>query len=458
MKGQEKFDRFIQKHPHSHRFFFERPHVTRRDFFRWAGAGLTGSVLAGPLRAGEASKPLATPINKAKNTIFLLLSGAISHIDTFDFKRTQDTPLDVMKPETFSGIEFPAGIMPRLAENVPDMAIIRSARSWALQHNLAQTWTQIGRSPASALGEVAPNTGSVVALEYLSRRKPTDTFPTFLALNSGNAIGSGYLPSTHEPFRINPEANGLPDTNNADGQTRFNDKYAWLKQIDAHRTSSPNSPDLVDYDKFYNNARGLMFNPVVDQAFRFTTQESQRYGATGFGNACLTAGKVLAADQGTRYIQITLGGWDHHQNIYTALPPLARTLDNGLSALIADLKSSGQFNQTMIVMMGEFGRTVGRITGQQGRDHFLQQFILFAGAGIRGGRALGATDETGARSATMAWSRDRDVRPEDVEATIYSAMGIDWTTIRYDDPFGRGFEYVPYAREDVYGPIHELWS
>ena len=108
-------------------------------------------------------------------------------------------------------------------------------------------------------------------------------------------------------------------------------------------------------------------------------------------------------------------------------------------------------------MMGEFGRTVGNVNGAAGRDHHLQQFCVFAGAGTRGGRAIGATDATGNNVAESGWSRGRTIRMEDVEATIYSALGIDWTTVRYDDPLKRGFEYVPFGPADVYGPINELW-
>lgn len=88
----------------------------------------------------------------------------------------------------------------------------------------------------------------------------------------------------------------------------------------------------------------------------------------------------------------------------------------------------------------------------------MQQSVLFAGGGVRGGRVLGATDATGASTEQPGWSRDRDIRPEDIEATIYSALGIDWTTIRRDDPLNRGFEYVPFSGQDIYGPIDELWG
>jgi uncharacterized protein (DUF1501 family) len=127
--------------------------------------------------------------------------------------------------------------------------------------------------------------------------------------------------------------------------------------------------------------------------------------------------------------------------------------------LMADLKASNMLDQTLIVCMGEFGRTVGAPNSTAGRDHFLQTAVMFAGAGIRGPKAIGATDSTGALTSQPGWSRDRDIRAEDVEATIYSALGIDWMTMRRDDPLGRGFEYVPLSStQDIYGPLHELWA
>ena len=205
-----------------------------------------------------------------------------------------------------------------------------------------------------------------------------------------------------------------------------------------------------------------MYNPVVDQAFKYSAEDSARYGGTAFGASCLVAKQVLAANQGTRYVQISFGSWDMHQNIYStaanSLAAMGKQLDDGVSALLADLKASGQLDSTLVVMMGEFGRTVGPITPAGGRDHYPQQSVIFAGAGVRGGRAIGSTDATGASSADYGWSRGRDIKPEDIEATIYSAMGINWTNVRYDDPFGRGFEYVPSTEGYDFAPIDELWS
>jgi hypothetical protein len=462
MSKQQQFDRLVARHPHRHDFFFERPHWNRRSFFRVLGAGVAGSFVERPALGQVVRRQGATTIGRARNILMILLSGAPSHVDTFDYKQTPSSPANMLKPETIGGIEFPTGIMPKLAAQLPDLAIVRSARSWALQHNLGQAWVQIGRSPGAVLGDIAPNIGSIVAVEKEPERTPTQVFPAFLALNSDGAVGSGYMSAAYAPLRVVPATTGLPDTINPDGNARFDSKYAFLNRLDAGlRQNSPYGKALEDFDRFYREGRGLMGNPAVDRAFRFTADESARFGNTTFGNACLLASKVLAERLGTRYIQITLGGWDMHQNIYAqnVLPARTAELDNGLSALIAELKKSGAFDETLIVMMGEFGRTVGAITTTTaGRDHFLQQFVVFAGAGVKGGRAIGSTDPTGARTSEFGWSRDRDIRPEDVEATIYSALGIDHTSVRYDDPFNRGFYYVPESDKDIYAPINELWG
>jgi len=459
MRNEKRFLDAFHKHPHGTNFFAERPFFSRRGFFQMAGAGVTGMFLAKPALGSDVVKRGgAETLNKARNVIMIMLSGAPSHVDTFDLKENAQAPADVMKPETINGVYFPTGIMPKLAAQLGDLAIVRSVRPWALQHDLGQKWVQIGRSPAGVLGDVAPNIGTIVAIEKETERRSGQAFPTFVALNSAGATGSGFLSNEYAPFKIDAGA-GVPDTSNADGATRFNQKYDLLMELDRPlRTANPHGQAMQDYDSFYQNGKDLTFNNAVNTAFRPTQEEVVRYGNNSFGTACATAAKLLAANGGTRYIQITLGGWDMHQNIYTALPNNCRTLDNGVSALINDLKQSGQFGETLIVMMGEFGRTTGRLNPTAGRDHFSQQFCVFAGAGVKGGRALGVTNGTGSETLDPGWSRDRNVRAEDIEATIYSALGIDWGTVRYDDPLQRGFYYVPEAREDAYVPIKELWA
>jgi hypothetical protein len=467
MNPQEKFDRFLTKYPHDHTHFWRRPTWSRRQWFQIAGAGISGYFLSGPVGSGQSvvrSSASVSVQNKARYCIFILLAGAPSHVDTFDFKQIDGTTPTDFAPDTINGLLFPVGLLPKTAQQLSNIAIIRSVRTWSLVHGLAQTWTQIGRNPVSALGKVAPHIGSIVAIEKDPERLPGQVFPAFLALNTNSSPGNGYLPATVAPFRVIPSSGGLANTTHPGGPGRFVDRLYTLYLLDDPlRKNSPYGRPLEQMDTFYQSAHDLMYNPAVDQAFGYSAADSMRYGNSSFGNACLVAKQVLAANQGTRFVQITLGGWDMHSNIYnknsvTNLYALGKIFDSGFGELLSDLASCGLLDRTLVVAAGEFGRTPGRLTPQGGRDHFLQQFVVMAGAGVRGGRAIGATDSNGAFTIDPGWSRQRDIKPEDIEATIYSALGINWTTVRYDDPFKRGFEYVPFSTADAYGPINELWG
>jgi len=464
MSEQEKINRELKKYPWTHPSFFRRPHWTRRQFFEVAGAGVTGAFLAERYAKADAvtTNSGAATLNTAKNVIFILLAGAPSHTDTFDLKVVDGVTPASFAPETVNGVLWPTGLLPNLGSVLSDFAIVRSLHAHALVHSLAQTWSQIGRNPAAALGNIAPNIGSVVAIEKERERLPGQVLPTFLALNSGAGVGSGYLPASYAPFKVIPAAAGIVNTTNSDGQARFTARWNLMHSLDdTLRVNSAYGKAMDDYNDFYSSAQELMYNPVVNQAFAFTTSDSARYGNTSTGNACLVAMQVLKAQQGTHFIQITSAdGWDMHQNIYAAtqLPAKAKILDNAVSALLSDLKANGLLDSTMVVMAGEFGRTVGKLTAAQGRDHWLQQFAMFAGGGVKGGRIVGATDDAGADTVDFGWLPQRYVYPEDIEATIYSAMGIDWTTVRHDDPLGRGFEYVPTTGPFQFQPVNELFA
>ena len=470
MSERDRVERFCKRHPHHHLTFFQRPYVSRRQFFEIVGAGVTGSFLLP--RPGQAQQPptsqSVTTQNTAKNVIFILLAGAISHTDTFDLKMVNGVTPSNFAPATVNGINWPMGLLPKTGALLSNMAIVRSMQAHALVHSLAQHWTQIGRNPAAALGNIAPNIGSVVSLE---KTQAGQLFPTFVALNSGACVTNGYFPATYAPFKLNPVSTGIPNTKNPDDPTgaaggRFSQMYNGLQTIDGPlRTNSPYGKPLQDYNDFYTAAQQLMYNQVVDSTFSFSTTDSTRYGSSSFGNACLVAKQVLAANQGTRFILITNFNWDMHQDIYGQQNPkgnnlytMGTPLDNGYSALLTDLQTSGLLSQTLVVMVGEFGRTVGPLSAAGGRDHLLQQSCVFAGAGVKGGVAIGSTTSDGSATANPGWGRGRSVNAEDIEATVYSALGINWTTVRHDDPFGRGFEYVPFSDQNLYGPINELWG
>jgi len=431
---------------------FDRPHWTRRRFFRLAGAGVSGAFLAQRYAtAAPTSSSGGAPRNTARNIIFILLAGGPSQVDTFDFKMVDGVTPSSFAPARISGVLWPTGIMPQLADRLGDIAIVRSMRAHALVHSLAQSWVQIGRNPSGSGGGIAPHIGSVVAIEKDQERTAGEKFPTFLALNSENADGPGYLAARYAAFKAPANRSGLPNVTHPAGRARFERRVNLLRSLDA----APGPADA--YRDFYAAAQGLTYDPAVDRAFSFSAGNSARYGSSNLGDACLTAFQVLAADAGTRFVQITSNdGWDMHQSIYSSGPlgiaSRAAMLDLALSALIDDLKASGLFASTMVVMLGEFGRTVGTLTTSQGRDHYPQQFAVFAGGGVKGGKVIGATNQSGADVSEFGWSRNRYVYMEDVEATIYSAMGIDWTRCR------DGFEYTPFAEQDLYGPVNELWG
>jgi hypothetical protein len=440
-----------------------RPHLTRRAAFRHFASALGGYFLLPSRPMETVARAAAAPKATARYCVLVNLAGGPSHIDTFDLKEGPWLPAS-FEPTSYGDIRWPRGLFPKLAEQLDSIALLRSVLSWTGVHGIGQSWIQIGRNPVPAVNKYAPHIGSVVSLE-LGPEQPGKTLPAFIALNAGNGPENGYLAPEYGPFYVNPGGNGLGNTAFPGGAAAFDRRYGLLQEIDAEERSletlGPVTPEMANWNLA---ARKLMYNAEVDAAFRFTADERARYGNSAFANACLTARNLLRSGLGPRFIQINLGGWDNHNNVYTALNPanansLGRVFDAGLGNLLADLKTDGLLDQTLVLALGEFGRTVGPLNSTAGRDHFLQQAVLVAGAGIKGGRAIGRTDERASRTLEPGWRMDREIRSEDIEATIYSALGIDWTKIRYDYPAGRGFEYVPRVNnQEFYAPIDELWG
>jgi hypothetical protein len=440
--------------------FWRLPHIGRRMFFRHIASALSGYFLL-PSRPMETIARAAVPtVGSAKNCIFILLTGAPSHVDTFDLKEGPWTP-SYFNPTSYGDLRFPQGLMPNIAAHLDSIAFVRSVQAWATAHGVAQTWVQIGRNPVSGLSKIAPHIGSVVAME-LGGNTGDQTLPAFISLNAADGPGAGYFPPSDAPFYLSPNGGGLANTTFSGGAAAFDKRYGLKLDIDAEiQANAPLGPATDDVVQMNLSARKLMYNSAVTQVFTFDQTTRNAYGNSGFGNACVTARNLLRANLGARFIQISFGSWDHHVNIYAPnanLQSMARQFDAGLGALIADLKQDGTLDQTLIVALGEFGRTVGPLNQTNGRDHHVQQTALFAGAGVRGLRAIGSTDPTGSVLMDPGWSQGREVKPEDIEATIYSALGIDWTTVRHDDPLGRGFEYVPTTEGLQFGPIDELWG
>jgi hypothetical protein len=447
---------------------------TRRHFMKLAGTSVVASFFADVASArllADATSVHPTLHNSARNCVLIFLAGAPSQIDTFDLKEGTWTPAD-FAPTTYawpSGeVRFPQGLMPRTAEQIDKLAIIRSGLSWAAVHQLAQSWVQIARNPSGATGRIAPHIGAVISLESQKTRISTDILPGFVSLGPAPIVKSGYLPATYAPFGVQPTSSGLTSLTHPDGAARLGDRWNLLHAIDRDRERTGLGRNASDMDAFYGQANQLMGSPDSTRIFSFTEEEHTRYGTTAFGDSCVVARNLVAAHRGTRFVQITLGGWDHHANIYAksgdSIYTQMKQFDPGFGALLADLSimpgvdaGNTMLDETMVVVLGEFGRTVGGLNSALGRDHLTRMSIVLAGGGVRGGTMIGKTDLTGANAAEYGWSANRDVRAEDLTSTIYSALGIDYTTVRRDDPLGRGFEYVPLAKDGTYFPVNELF-
>lgn len=450
------------------------PGFSRRRFMQIGATGLVASwfadVLDPKLLFARTAAPNVALRSTAKNCIFIFLPGAPSQIDTWDLKEGPWTPAD-FAPTSFLGgnIRFPQGLLPATATHLDDLAIVRSGLAWAAVHTLGQAWVQIARNPGGATGSIAPHIGAVVSLETQAKRTPSDVLPGFIALNSGTIPGSGYLSAKYAPFGVTTAATGLPTIAHPDGAARFSDRWALIHSLDQNRASGALGKASLDMNDFYDQSKTLMDAPGINTLFSFTADEHTRYGSSTFGDSLVVARNLVGAGRGTRFVQATLNGWDHHSDIYdkTAAQSLytqSAMFDPAFGALLTDLKATpgstaGKtlFDETLVVIVAEFGRTVGVLNNQGGRDHFLRISYVFAGGGIRGGRVLGSTNAAGDQVADYGWSGNRDVRPEDVTSTIYSALGIDYTTVRHDDPLNRGFEYVPFAKDGTYGPVEDLW-
>jgi Protein of unknown function (DUF1501) len=445
---------------------------SRRRFLRLAGTGLVASYFAdvfdSRLLLAATANANATLRNSARNCIFLFLNGAPSQTDLWDLKEGSWTPSD-FQPTSYGETRWPRGLMPKTAEHLSKLAIVRSGLSWAAVHQLGQAWAQISRNPGGATGAIAPHIGAVVSIESQAARGAGDVLPGFIALNSGAIPASGYLPAKYAPFGVTTSANGLATLAHPDGAARFDRRWDLLKKLDGARATGSLAKPSMDMNDFYDQSLALMKAPGINTLFSFTDEEHTRYGETPFGDSLVVARNLVGAGKGTRFVQATLAGWDHHSDIYDraaaqSIYAQSKELDDALGALLTDLstmpgKAAGKslLDETLIVIASEFGRTTGVLNNQGGRDHYLRMSYVFAGGGVQGGRIIGKTDADGDMVTDYGWSAKRDVRPEDVTCTLYSALGIDFTTVRNDDPLGRGFEYVPGAKDGVYKPIDELF-
>lgn len=438
--------------------------ISRRNLL--FGAANAAAFLALAKRGdAEVASSNVQPRGTAKACIYITMNGAPSHVDTWDPKDGAWNPPDANIQQYSGDMRLSQRLFPNMSGLTNDLLFLRSVSSWELAHDRGQFYTQTAHPDNPAFIAESPNIGAVVSYE-LGKQGP---LPPFLALNVDSSFqGAKFLGGFNEPLIAPVQSTGLSTLQHnyygANSQTVFNQKYAMLRQLDAPLIASPYSDDMAAHATFYDSAKSLMYVPAVASVFQFTSDESARYGDTAFGRACIVARNAIRAKLGISFVNIVYDGWDTHVGMFDAtytpnMYTLCNDLDRGVGTMISDLKASGDFSNTLIVLLGEFGRTPGLLNAQGGRDHWKDAMsICMAGGGIKGGRALGKTTAMGDEITDFGWSGNRAIFMEDIACTMYSALGIDWTKSIANTPSGRVFEYVGQAATGNFTSVDEVFG
>ena len=431
------------------------PHpLGRREFLRvgalsYLGLSLSEYFQLSSLMAAPTAKPA-----KAQSCILIWMHGGQSHLDTWDVKGNSGfKPISTNVP----GIQI-SELLPRVSRHMDKLSIIRSMKNESNAHSEGTYYAMTGHMPTTTTR--FPSVGTVVAKELGTRT----SIPAYVTTGRGrlNCRSAGFVEPHYEPFII-PEPGAkdfkvtdlvLPDEVSVDA---LQARHAFLKLVDERYRRMENHANFAKVDSFNERALNLITSPAVRNAFDLS-QESEKikeaYGPGRFGQGTLLARRLVEA--GCRFV--TIDGWNkeakhdwdtHYRNDYYVKEQLVPPLDRALSTLLVDLKERGLFESTIVLVMGEFGRTPN-INPGRGRDHWGHCWsLVLGGGGIKGGTVVGASDERGAYVA------ERLVTIGDLFATVYKALGIDYTKT-YLGP-GRRPIYIANSIGDKQGePVHEL--
>ncbi len=381
-------------------------------------------------------------------------------MDTWDVKEGKWAPENRDVVTVKQGYQFPQALMPKMIDRLDDVLMVRSMEAWETIHSRGQYYLQTGHAVSPARVKESPSMGSVIAYEATRTRKDSDYLPPFVSMNYeastmyGPLIREGCLPADASPLTLDLASGSLPFLLEDSEKERFAKRWAALMDMDAGRTGlKPDSPqEMRQFASFARAVEKMMRNPQVKQVLAMKPEEKLAYGGTPFGDACLLARNMAAAKAGAKFIMVTQPGWDLHGNLYGkdlgksatgGVYKLAKDLDAAMSALLFDLKRMGLLDRTLVVAMGEFGRTPGELTSLAGREHYAKAMVAaFAGAGVKGGRVMGATDAEAANVTDFGWKKKRPIYVEDICATVYSVLGIDANSRIKNTPSGRDFVYV----------------
>ncbi len=390
-----------------------RGHVHRRDFLRGISAA---GLAAGTLSWTDLMTAEAAELRKRGMACILLwMQGGPSQFETFSPKPGHSNGGETKAIATnISGIQV-AENFPNMAKMMGDAAIIRSMTSKEGSHPRASYLLHTGYLPTASVKY--PSIGSIVASELAD---PKSQLPSFVRIGGrgGNSSGAGFLGVQFDPFDVQNPSSPPTNTQPASDVARYQRRLSLLDRLQADFARE--APDVVaDHKKLYDRAARMVLSSDM-KAFDLS-QESQKvresYGEGQFAAGCLLARRLVEA--GVTFVEVTSNGWDTHDDNFARSKRLSGEVDQPFAQLLRDLKARGMLAKTLVVWMGEFGRTP-RINPRGGRDHYPRAFnAVLAGGGIRGGQVIGETDSGG--NAV----EKRPVTVPDLFQTICTSLAID---------------------------------
>jgi hypothetical protein len=423
--------------------------MSRRDCLQLGLGGLFGVGLVDLLRLrsmaaiGDASARSVKPVGRATSCILIWMDGGPTHYETFDPK--PDAPKEIRGEYEPIATRIPGVFfsrhMTRLASIADKLAIVRSIQHNQGNHGAGNHYMMTGaptRMPVGCGAFVSfhPSLGSVTAHE----RGAQGGLPAYFSMPSmSRSGGPNFLGAKYAPFVVSDNPNSaefrvrdvaLP--RGLDGD-RFSHRRELRKDVDRFlRVADKAAGDPVAaFDEYYEQGYSLVTSKEAQQAFDIQSEPDavrDAYGRTSFGQRALLARRLV--EYGVPFITLYEGGWDHHTDLFKALNQKLPPFEAAVAALIADLEQRGLLDTTLVVALGEFGRTP-KVNDRGGRDHWSNAMsVLFAGCGTPSGVVVGATDRNGYAAS------ERILTPENFASTIYLKLGIDPNKILYT-PQGR---------------------
>jgi hypothetical protein len=360
---------------------------------------------------------------KAKSVIHIFLPGGAAHQEMFDPKpyapieyRGELKPIATKIPGAFF-----SELLPKVADMADKITVVRSMSHGEAAHERGTHNMFTGYRPSPAL--IFPSMGSVVSHEY----GPRNNLPPYVCVpNMPNEFaGTGYLSSSFAPFSLgsDPAAGGFKvlDLNMAGGvdDARFTRRRSALEAVNDYFAKKEKSDALAAMDTFYDRAYNLISSQAAREAFNIDAESPgirDEYGRNEAGQRLLMARRLVAA--GVRFVTLTYGGWDMHNQITASMRGQLPAFDQAFSALINDLERTGILNETLVMVSSEFGRTP-KINQNAGRDHWPKVFsVVLAGGGIKRGSIFGSSNSTASEPD------EEEIGPADLATTIYNQLGI----------------------------------